>query len=191
MKIIYDLSPETDFINDYTIKDLIVIHGTAGLNYPGIDATLDIKDRINVHYVILRDGTLVQRMPENAWAYHTGNKASSIRSIGIECETWVNAVKKGDRYFNVGYSSQTEIPAAEIIRLKKFRGYEYYHILTDLQKDTLAELIVRLASRHPIPLIWTRDVKDYNFYIKGITTHACLSVNRLDYPSDYPLVNNS
>lgn len=187
MNIKHDIDP-ADWYDEQTKKDLIVIHGTAGLGYPGIDTTLDKADKINVHYVILRDGTVIQRIPESAWAYHTGDRASSMRSIGIECECWVTAQKTGKKYFTLGYAKKREIPAAEIIELKPFRGVRHFHLLTPIQKAALHELIGILQRRYGIPNIWHREVNSLpTAQKKGVITHAVISEKRLDFPPDYPL----
>jgi len=189
LKCISDPSPKTDWFDEWTIKNLIVLHGTAGLTYTGIDATLDIEDRINVHYVITRDGLIRQRFPESGWAYHTGYKESSQRSIGIELESWVIAQKLDGKFYNAGYNFKKEIPADEILELQPFRGIKYYHALTKKQKDVLYLLILELQSRHPIPADWHREINSLpTAQKKGIITHAVIKSTRYDYPPDYPLL---
>ena len=64
----------------------VVIHDTE-LNYVStLRAFQDPTSRRSAHYVISGDGAITQMVPESDTAWHAGNYAYNLRSIGIEHE---------------------------------------------------------------------------------------------------------
>lgn len=170
MNIKRDLSNASDVMPDTSIKNMIVLHMTAGGSLPSADSTLDKSDKINVHYIIERDGLIQQRMELNNWAFHTGLRETSKRSIGIELVGWAAL-----SYVNCKYLTWTkkEIPADEVVKVKPYNGVRFYHKLTDAQVTALRELITYIKTQQPITVI---------------ISHAKLSNQRTDYPPDYPQI---
>ena len=159
----------TDYIAQRTVKKLIVLHYTAGGTMAGAEAALAIKDYVNVHYGIDDDGTIHQYFKDEFWAYHTGtNKQDAMDSIGIEIRSWGHLTKKGNKFYSW---TGKEIPPEKVIKLNKFRGFEYWERLTPQQIQAVKELILMLRQKHPI--------------IK-VTTHAVMKPTKLDFPPDYP-----
>lgn len=67
--------------------DHIVIHYTTSRDIDGTIAWFKPgpgKKQTSAHYIVGRDGLLVQMVPDNATAWHAGNKQMNWRSIGIE-----------------------------------------------------------------------------------------------------------
>lgn len=65
--------------------DTVVIHVTEG----GFEGTLrwfETDAKASAHYVIAMDGRICPCVPEEQAAWHAGNKAVNLRSIGIELE---------------------------------------------------------------------------------------------------------
>lgn len=161
--------PSNDYIKQATTKMMIVLHYTAGGTMAGAEATLAIKDYVNVHYGIDDDGTIHQYFNEKYWAYHTGtNKQDAMDSIGIEIRSWGHLTKKGSKFYSW---TGKEIPSAKVIKLNKFRGFEYWERLTPQQIQAVKELILAIRQRHPIT---------------KVITHAMIKPTKLDFPPDYP-----
>jgi hypothetical protein len=63
----------------------IVIHATEGGSLVGnVSWLIDDKSEASAHYVVSRDGTIVQLVPLHDIAWHSGNHAVNVHSIGIE-----------------------------------------------------------------------------------------------------------
>lgn len=166
MNIIQKLS--SDYIAQETVKKMIVLHYTAGGTMSGAEATLAIKDYVNVHYGIDDDGTIYQYLPEKYWAYHTGtNKKDGMESIGIEIRSWGHLKRVRNQLLTW---TNKVIPWDKVVRCKPFRGYEYWEKLTPQQIQAAKELILAIRSRHPIT---------------KVVTHAMLKTTKLDFPPDY------
>ena len=171
MKIVQKKSD--DFIASATIKDTIVLHYTGGGSLAGAEATLGLKDYVNVHYCIDKDGTVYQYIDEKYWAYHTGTgKANDRHYIGIEIVNWGHLARKGNKLCSWVNSV---IDWDKTVRCTKFRGFEYWEKLTPQQEAVLPELIAEIKARNPI---------------KKVITHAKVKPTKLDFPPDYPQLKN-
>jgi len=72
--------------NGYDI-DHVVLHYTTSRNIEGTInwfQTAPVGQRTSAHYIIGRDGLLVQLVPDAFAAWHAGNRHMNLRSIGIE-----------------------------------------------------------------------------------------------------------
>jgi hypothetical protein len=65
---------------------LIVDHWTVVMFEGAIRRFKDPASRLSAHYVIKQDGRIAQLLNEDDTAYHAGNYAVNLRSIGIEHE---------------------------------------------------------------------------------------------------------
>lgn len=185
LKIRQNPAPVGDYYQDRTIKNLFILHMTAGLGFYGIDGTLDQVNHINVHYLIMRDGTVYQNLPEDYWAFNTGDRGTSMRGISVELEGWCDVVLKNGKFYSW---TGKEVPSSEVIKLNKFRGKEYFQTLTPVQKTALWQLFDEVSTRHPIPKIMHKEKSNLPISkIKGIVYHSVISDKRLDYPPDYPM----
>ena len=163
----------SDFMKEETPKNLLVLHYTAGGTLAGAEATLAIKDYVNVHYCLDRDGKVYQYFDERYYAYHTGTGvADAKRSIGIEIVNWGHLDRKG----NALYSWVNKlIPWTDVIKLQKFRGYEYGERLTPEQETMIPLLVADICSRWPG---------------MAVTTHAMMNAKKLDFPPGYPVISD-
>ncbi|HEX5958003.1 MAG TPA: peptidoglycan recognition family protein [Hyphomicrobiaceae bacterium] len=67
------------------VVDHIVIHYTTSRNIEGTIAHFMAgTPRVSAHYIVGRDGELVQMVPDQECAWHAGTSAMNARSIGIE-----------------------------------------------------------------------------------------------------------
>ena len=163
----------TDYIKEITTKKLLVLHFTAGGNLAGSEATLAKPDQINVHFQIDRDGQIYQYFDEKYWAYATGKGATHDRgTLNIEFVCWGPLTRKGDRLYSW---TNTKIAWDEAIHLTPWRGYEYWHYLTEAQEKS-AQLIVPYLQGHWPGL--------------EVTTHARLNPRKYDFPPDYPTIKD-
>ena len=162
----------TDYVNETTDKDTIVLHYTGGGSLSGAEATLAIKDYVNVHYAIDRDGTIYQYFPETAWAYHTGSgKLNDMHSIGIEIVNWGHLKRVGNDLLTW---TGKRINWSEVQKCKAFRGFEYWQKLTPMQELSLAWLIADIKTRYEVI----------------VKTHAELNTKKLDFPPDYEQIKS-
>lgn len=161
-----------DYIRSVTEKDTIVLHYTGGGTLAGAEATLGIRDYVNVHFAIDLDGTVYQYIDEKYWAYHTGTgQRFDRKSIGIEIVNWGHLKREGEAYFTWTMKS---IDKRDVYCLAKFRGFEYWERLRPKQEIALKALLDELKSRHKI---------------KAVITHAMVKKTKLDFPPDYPFIS--
>lgn len=67
--------------------EYIILHSTGGSTLEGAVATLRKEGGASIHYIIDRDGTVVQMLPESLGAYHVACQLEAClptKSIGIE-----------------------------------------------------------------------------------------------------------
>lgn len=168
--------PSQDYVAEKTHKNLLVLHYTAGGTLGGAIASLGIRDYVNVHYMVDRDGGVYQFFPEEYWAYHTGTGLRDAkRSIGIEFVCWGHLKRKWNALYAWPNNWKTKIPWPQVIRLKKFRGFQYWHKLTPEQEEIAPILVDDICSRWPG---------------MQVCTHADLKTTKLDFPPDYPAIRD-
>jgi len=102
--------------------DLVVIHVTEG----GFDGTLkwfEHGSHASAHYVVALDGRVCPCVPEEQAAWHAGNKAVNLRSIGIELE---------------GHTDSLHVPAEQMFALGELvRDIRRRHPNIALDRDHL------------------------------------------------------
>ncbi len=163
--------PIDDYIKVCTDKKIIVLHYTAGGTLSGAEAQLSIKNYINVTYGLDDDGTVYQYIEEKYYCYHTGMGAKfDAQTIGVEIRNW------GHLDDNMRTWTGKQLPPDKVIKLNRFRGYQYW------EKLTPAQIIV-------LPLL-LNDIKSRWGYDKIIITHAQVKPTKLDFPPDFPLIKD-
>lgn len=166
----YFLKPD-EYFKGPTQKRAIFLHFTAGGSNPisVIDSwERDERGKVATHYVIGGrnlftlseefDGDIIQCMPETGnygWHLGVGNTALHRESIGIELCNWGPITRSGFGMFHTwnkkripGREYETEIGQL----IEPFRGYNFYHKITDLQIESLYFLIKKLAKENDIDL---------------------------------------
>lgn len=130
----------------------IVIHHTATYN---LNATVDYlaKNEVDVHFVIGKDGEVVQMVPCNMDASHAGEsewgkyKFLNGYFIGIEVVNLGPLSKKDDKYFDAyGREYKGEV------RERKTLGEAYWEPFTKKQEEALFMLCNWLVKQYGIPL---------------------------------------
>lgn len=93
-----------NYIQQQTIKRIIVIHGTAGGTADGAITFMrkDSGKGVSVHYVIDKHGNIYQLFDEKYFAYHAGGNFKSISkaSFGIQLVNWVNLSLINGQYYS-------------------------------------------------------------------------------------------
>jgi N-acetylmuramoyl-L-alanine amidase CwlA len=80
----YPLSPNRESRHGTKI-DMIVLHSTVGNFTSAVNWLTSTRSKASAHYVIGRDGTIANLVPEDDAAWHCGTTAlANWRSIGIE-----------------------------------------------------------------------------------------------------------
>jgi N-acetyl-anhydromuramyl-L-alanine amidase AmpD len=184
------------YFKEKQFKNQIVIHHTAG----GSNADNVIHgwnfnvERIGTAFVIDGKGVIKQAFEPEYWAYHLGLKSGNNLSlnkgsIGIELCNWGQLVKKGDKYFN--YVNK-EVPENEVVQLKKFRGFEYYHKYNDLQLESLKKLLQNLCAKFAINKQYNSDMWDISANalkgVNGIYTHVSYRSDKNDCSPQFNLI---
>lgn len=140
-------------------KNAIFLHFTAGWDNPHAvvrDWNSDKRGAVGTRYVIggrhpqtladKYDGDIIETMPANGYAWHLGIGNTSVhrRSVGIEiCNT--GALRKvGNKYL---MWADKEVSSSEVVDLKtEFRGFRYFHKLTDAQLSALKVLLIKIGN---------------------------------------------
>lgn len=151
-------------------NEWLFLHHTAGWNNPFAvvnDWETDTRGKIGTEYIIggrhlqtmdeKYDGTIVQCFPSHknyAWHLGIGNTKVHRASIGIEVCNFGWLVKEGNEFRT--YPTKRPdgtirkgvlVNPSEVCDLKKdFRGYRYYHKVTDDQLASLKYLILKIAN---------------------------------------------
>jgi len=164
-KIIERLLPPSQYVQDSKfIPNQIVLHHTNGhswqstYNYWNSDKNL----RVATHFLIDRDGSIVQCIPlDKAWGFHIniaardnkipkqyknlGRKYDS-QSIGIELCSMSQLVPYGDKFLD----TYGKVFKGEVTKLDKpFRGFEYFESYTEKQISALESLLLYLLNEYP------------------------------------------
>lgn len=93
--------------------DTIVLHNTAGPLSPSLQRLQDPKAQVSTHYVIDRDGTVYQMVDDKNVAWHAGNRAVNLRSIGIEIVAYQRVHKLPDA---LGLSPEQETALTALVK---------------------------------------------------------------------------
>lgn len=157
----------------------VFLHYTAGWNNPYNvvrDWENDTRGPIATQFVIgginpvtgdtKYDGEIVQALPDHAYGWHLGigNTAVHRQSIGIEIcnfgwltqgkwislktNKWVNG--KPDSFYTY---TGAEVKPEFVTDLKRpFRGYRFFHSISERQIESLEYLIKMLCERHKIDI---------------------------------------
>jgi N-acetylmuramoyl-L-alanine amidase len=128
----------------------IIYHYTAGGSQEGtVKQFQDRASKVSAHYVLGRDGKIVQMVPLDQAAWHAGvsklDAAEAVNnfSIGIEICNFGNLTKKDDKFYDYRgepYKGPMPIHA----------GGAYWEPFTDAQYKSLAKLTNELLAKYPI-----------------------------------------
>lgn len=195
------LLDSSQYLKQSTKKDKLFIHFTAGgpsaknvIGFWGSDET-----RVSTAFVIDgSDGQIFECFNPDYWSFHLGikgtNGALDKTSIGIEICAWGPVTKKGDKFYSY---KNTELPASQIYTLDKpFRGYNYFHKVSDEQFANLELLVDWLIDTYDIPVQKSFDESWFEFQpsvitnkTPGIWTHTTVRKDKSDMYPDKRLID--
>lgn len=191
---------ERNFVKEQTVKTAIVLHHTAGGHRPDSQISYwdsDLLGRVGTHYVIggissdgkdkTYDGDIFQAIDDKYYAFHLGIKGNLNRfdkqSIAIELCNYGFLVKsQNGKFYNY---VQKEVHPDQVLDLGyRWKGYQYWHKYTDLQIQSLKELLTTLMKVHEIQ----KTKVDFDFHaelmnlqkINGIFTHVNFRKDKFD-----------
>jgi N-acetylmuramoyl-L-alanine amidase len=150
MKMKWIPSPNRD-TRKSGVVDTIVLHYTALPLDDTIARFLDKRSEVSAHYVIDRDGTVIQmvRLKERAW--HAGASTLGDRqdvndfSIGIELVNWGNLKKIGDAFYTCKEDWTHAYSGEEPV----FADSEHWEPYSEAQYDALVQLVTLLHEDFP------------------------------------------
>lgn len=203
MKIIQDIMPASQYLPTQTKKKQIVLHCTAGSHRPDytVQSWEQNPERVGTHFVIggmsstgdqTYDGVIYQAVPLANDIYHLGLKSGNPngihdrQSVGIEICNWLPLTKSNDNKF-LNYVNK-EVPASQVCALETpYRGYTYYHAITERQLVALNELIQYICEQTGIVLPVGKVFEDVDFEYNParasseiITFHSCYRMDKTD-----------
>jgi peptidoglycan hydrolase-like protein with peptidoglycan-binding domain len=196
----YQLDP-TQYLKQSTPKDKIFIHFTAG----GPNAGNVIKywdsdePRVATAFVIGGEtGQIYECFSPDFWSFHLGikgtNGALDKSSIGIEICAWGPLTKKGDEFYTY---VNTKVPADQVYELDvPFRGFKYFHKVSDEQFKQLELLVDFLINKYDVPVQKSFDTSWFEFNQElinkktpGIWTHTNVRKDKSDMYPDQRLID--
>ena len=180
--------------------EMIVMHYTASGSTAGtVSWFMNPASKVSVHYVVGRDGEIVQLVKDEFRAHHAGQgplpgqseeigerrrKRNRIiqpnsRSLGIEMVNWGPLQKRGDKYYTWMGS---ECPGEVVLK-----DGTYWQAYTDSQLASVIQLVSHLCQKHNIPAQYpplgpgTFDPDDKTLAaFKGILGHSALDNQKRD-----------
>jgi N-acetyl-anhydromuramyl-L-alanine amidase AmpD len=189
------------YLKQTTKKDKIFIHFTAG----GPSATNVIKywdsDEPRVATAFVIDGNTAEAYEcfhPDYWSFHLGvkgtNGALDKSSVGIEICAWGPLTKKGEEFFTY---VNTKVPADQVYELDApFRGFKYFHKVSDAQLATVEKLMEFLITEYQIPVQTSFDKTWFEFNqtlidkkTPGVWTHTNVRKDKSDMYPDQRLID--
>lgn len=145
------------FIQDPTTSSekitpkFVVLHHTVSYT---TEATIKLfKDKnVSVHYLVAKDGEIIQMADNNRKCWHAGSSewkgvsGLNSHSIGIEIINMGPLSKKGDKFYDY-YNKLYTGP----VHVRKGLGYEYWEAITQQQEKAVLELCKYLNEALDIP----------------------------------------
>lgn len=130
---------------------MLVWHYTAGTNLVGAETWLrDTAAKASAHFIIGRNGDVVQLVQLADTAWHAGNSDVNNRSIGIELVSpgWVTSDGKGGWKTAGGDTWKADAtPKEATLRLANGNAHTHYWVpYTAAQMQACKDLVARLRS---------------------------------------------
>lgn len=195
------------YYKESTKKTKIVLHHTAGYDIYSSEFWLrklssksyrESNYYVGVHYFIDRDGTIIQTIPLENWAYHSGTGNSNIDKSSISIEL-ANLGYLNDEYKDL-YNNQWNLDKNKgifskykyefVVLENKWRNYKIYEKYNEKQIEALCNLLDYLFDVYKIEKTIFKKEKFlpeenvYNEVIKSncsIITHCQLLGKKPNY----------
>ena len=169
----FDL-PKDKYYDETTIKRQIVLHHTG--TAPGVKSDINYylrsNDKTSTHYLIERNGDIINVIDPDKWCHHLKIKNLEFKeyelqnlntllnksSISIDLDSWGELEKVNDnRYKNNGGIPITILKDDVSYYEKGFKGSYYYQKYTNQQLESLKKLLIYLSNKYNIPLTYKGD----------------------------------
>lgn len=201
-KIIEHFLPSNEYVNSKSTKKGVCLHHTASngnpYNVPRVwDG--DNRGRVSTHFVVGADGTILQCIPLENWAYHIAmgrmgydaahNNKINSQYIGIEICNWGYLEPDGKGNFK-NYTGGI-VPIDEVVKLDKpFRHYQYWHKYTEQQVASVKWLLGYLQGVFGFKYETEKDIPYNEWWLelsfaalrgeRVLTTHTNFEVGKWD-----------
>lgn len=182
MNIEKNFLPANQYMGEQPKKKIIILHHTAGASIESALATWKSKpERVGTHFIIGRNGRLVQCIPDNNWAYALGltsfvhKEKWESEAIQIEMVSMGYLVPAANNKWKSYVGSI--IPENEVSRTP-YRTFGAWHKYTEAQIQTLKELLLYLKTHFNIPLkVGSTNLffNDMRSQLKNISPDAIIS----------------
>ena len=201
---------DDEWMHEYTEKDTIYLHHTAGLHRPDYtigwwenDNKPGTLNRVGTSFVIGRkslegddmfDGVTYRAFNEMFWAHHLGTrlKNNSIlnkKSIGIEICSLGPLQKSNDgQFYFQSNSKKIVVPESEVCQLDTpWRGHQYFQKYTEKQIVECERLLLTLAKVFDVPIrdfkytsSWFAMSEEAQTGAPGVWTHCHVRTDKTD-----------
>ena len=190
--------PKGGFIAAAQVKNLVVLHFTAGATASGALAQWNSQlNYVSTPYIVDLNGDVIRTYSEEFWSYHLGEASEDHRnhkrSIAVEIVNrgplrakygseqlfwWPNDFKT-PYCFNRERDKYVTLPAA-------WHSEKFFAAFTQAQIDAVVELVVEICERRGIPkaipparIRHTMDVSWYRNF-KGVCSHVNFRADKTD-----------
>jgi len=158
--ISFRLSPNTPGLFQSGSPDTIVIHFTAGSSLASsVNVLTNADSGVSAHFVVGRNGDIVQMLPTNKIAWHAGESHYEGRSglnqysIGIELDNAGQLKARGDGTYESWFGEvygENEVLAAQHANQQSIG---YWHKYTDVQIARTLSICKALCSYYDISTV--------------------------------------
>lgn len=153
-------SPNTSGLFEEGCPDTIVIHFTAGSSLESsVNVLTNPNSGVSAHFVVGRNGSIVQMLPTNKIAWHAGASHFEGRSglnkysIGIELDNAGQLMEKSDGTYESWFGKVYEQSEVFEARKSSQRAVGYWHKYTDIQISRTLDLCITLCERYQISTV--------------------------------------
>jgi N-acetyl-anhydromuramyl-L-alanine amidase AmpD len=162
MEIIENLI-QTNFKKEDKKNQIVLCHTSRTL----FDYMVSIKFRFGgkpirlPHYIISRDGRILQLLDEELNGYFTNNDRINSKSIVVCLENLGWLEKEPLKHHHINWIGNIY---KEKVFDRKWRDYFFWHPYTDIQVEKTAELCLELTKKHKIE----KNFIGHNTKVKGV-----------------------
>lgn len=122
--------------------EYVILHSTGGNTLEGAVATLRKEGGASIHYVIDRNGTVVQMLPESLMAHH----------VTCQSDTCLTAKSIGIELVNLGHVNPEAFKGLIYEDPLRAFNYPYWEDYPPEQRQALNNLVQEITARWGIPL---------------------------------------
>jgi len=165
MEIIENLI-QTNFKKEDKKNQIVLCHTSRTL----FDYMVSIKFRFGgkpirlPHYIVSRDGRILQLLDEDLNGYFTNNDRINSKSIVVCLENLGWLEKEPLKHHHINWIGNIY---KEKVFDRKWRDYFFWHPYTDIQVEKTAELCLELTKKHKIE----KNFIGHNTKVKGVESY--------------------